>query len=371
MDRGGMFDQVTNGTGPAPARRGPRRATIRDVARTAQVSLGTVSNVLNNPAMVAPATRQRVLAAIEQIGFVRSTAAHQLRAGRSRSIGVLILDVANPFFTEMVRGAEHVLVEEGYVLVLCSSDESPEREGRYLRMLEEHRIEGLLVTPAERDLSAVVNLHERGIPTVLLDRPAPDGSLCSVTVDDARGGELAAGHLFDEGHRSLVLINGPVSIRQCADRRRGARRAARRAGLVADDAIVEVGVAALTAEQGETAMRRILADGALPSAVMCANDLLALGALKALSAAGVRIPEDVGIVGYDDVVFSSMLSPALTSVRQPKLELGASAAELLLEELRDGDHEHRQLTFAPELVVRASSRRSPRRSTGARRRARP
>ena len=342
----------------SPARRPGeprRRATIRDVALRAEVSLGTVSNVLNRPELVAPETRQRVLDAISDTGFVRSSAAHQLRAGKSRSIGVVILDVANPFFTELVRGIEHTMVEHGYALVLCSTDESASREQRYLRMLEEHRVEGVLATPAERDLTPFVALAERGVPTVLLDRPAPAGRLCAVTVDDARGGELAAAHLFGLGHRRIAFVNGPATIRQCADRRRGARRAARRAGLDAGDAIWEVLVPSLTAEQGEAASARVLEREPRPTAVMCANDLLALGVLKGVVARGLRVPEDLALIGYDDVAFSSMLSPALTSVRQPKFELGATAAGLLLEELSGSPHEHRQVVFAPELEVRAST----------------
>jgi LacI family transcriptional regulator len=330
--------------------------TIRDVAELAGVSIGTVSNVLNNPTMVAPATRARVLAAIESTGFVRSTAAHQLRGGKSRSVGVVILDVSNPFFTDMVRGAEQALRDEGYVLVLCSTDESPERERHYLGLLEEHRVEGVLITPAERELAHVVALAGRGIPTVLLDRSAPAGSLCSVTVDDVRGGELAAAHLLSSGHERIALVNGPSSIRQCADRRRGARRAARRLGLDVDTAVAEIAVPALTDVHGERAAERLLGELAGVDAVMCANDLLALGVLRGLAARGVSVPDEMAVVGYDDVAFAAMLSPSLSSVRQPKLELGIAGAELLLEESRDPHHVHREVRFEPELVVRASSR---------------
>jgi LacI family transcriptional regulator len=332
-----------------------RRVTIRDVARLASVSIGTVSNALNNPALVAPDTLQRVVSAIEATGFVRSTAARQLRGGPSRSIGVVILDVANPFFTEMVRGAERALRDDGYVLVLCSTDESADRERYYLRLLEEHRVEGILVTPAERDLSHIEALADRGIPTVLLDRESTDGALCSVTVDDVRGGEMAAAHLFGQGHERIYLVNGPSSIRQCADRRRGARRAARRAGLAVDHAVVEIAVPALTIDHGEACVDEMLSVRARPRAVMCANDLLALGVLRALTERGVRVPDEMSVVGYDDVSFASMLSPALTSVRQPKFEIGAAGAELLLEESRDVGHVHRVVRFEPEIAIRASS----------------
>jgi LacI family transcriptional regulator len=332
------------------------RVTIREVARLAQVSLGTVSNTLNNPDVVAPRTRARVLEAIEQTGFVRSTAAHQLRAGKSRTVGVVLLDIANPFFGEMVRGAERVLRDKGYVLMVCSSDESTERELRYLRVLEEHRVDGLLIAPVEPDLKAVAALARRGIPTVLLDRDAGSLDLCSVTVDDVRGGELAASHLVDLGHEVIAFVNGPLSIRQCADRLDGARRALGRALRPSSPVLVEISVSALTVDHGEAAVGPLLAATPRPTAVMCANDLLALGVLRGLTNAGVRVPDEVALVGYDDVAFASMLSPALTSVRQPKYELGVSAAELLLEETDERSvHRHRSVRFEPDLVVRASS----------------
>ena len=334
----------------------PVRVTIREVARLAQVSLGTVSNTLNNPNVVAPHTRARVLEAIEQTGFVRSTAAHQLRVGKSRTVGVVLLDIANPFFGEMVRGAERVLRDKGYVLMVCSSDESTEREHRYLRVLEEHRVDGLLIAPVERDLKTVAALARRGIPTVLLDRDAGSLDLCSVTVDDVRGGELAASHLVDLGHKVIGFVNGPLSIRQCADRLDGARRAMRRARRPSRPVLLEIAVSALTVDHGEAAVGPLLAATPRPTAVMCANDLLALGVLRGLTNAGVRVPDEVALVGYDDVAFASMLSPALTSVHQPKFELGVSAAELLLEETDESSvHRHRSVRFEPALVVRASS----------------
>jgi LacI family transcriptional regulator len=332
-----------------------RRVTIRDVAHMAEVSLGTVSNVLNNPEVVAAPTRRRVLDAIDKTGFVRSTAAHQLRVGKSRTVGVVLLDIANPFFAEMVRGAEGVLRDKGYVLMVCSTDESIERERRYLRVLEEHRVDGLLITPVEHDLHEVAGLAARGIPTVLLDRDAGDQELCSATVDDVRGGELAAGHLFQLGHETVAFVNGPPSIRQCADRREGAQRALRGARRRGPATLREITVNALSVAQGEKAVEALLSLTPRPSAVMCANDLIALGTLKRLSEAGVAVPGDVAVVGYDDVSFASMLSPPLSSVRQPKYELGAIAAELLLEEALGANHKHCSVRFEPELVVRASS----------------
>jgi LacI family transcriptional regulator len=190
---------------------------------------------------------------------------------------------------------------------------------------------------------------------VLLDCHGEANSLCSATVDDVRGGELAASHLFGLGHKTIAFVNGPTSIRQCADRREGARKALRRARRRSEATLGEITVSALAVDHGERAVAAILAATPRPTAVMCANDLLALGVLRGLAEIGISVPDEIAVVGYDDVTFASMLSPALTSVRQPKYELGATAAQLLLEEALGSEHEHRSVRFEPELIVRASS----------------
>jgi LacI family transcriptional regulator len=358
VNRLGPVERRNSSSSGADHTSAKRRVTIREVANLAQVSLGTVSNVLNNPLVVAPATRKRVLDAIDSTRFVRNTAAHQLRVGKSRTIGVVLLDIANPFFTEIVRGAEHVLREQDYALMLCSTDESAKRERRYFRVLEEHRVDGILVCPVDSDLESAVALVASGIPTVLLDRDGSSHGLCSAAVDDIRGAELAADHLFELGHQAIALVNGPATIRQCIDRKEGARRSVQRARC-RSASLQEIVVGALTIDQGEAAVVALLAAEPRPSAVMCANDLLAFGVLRGLAAAGVAVPEEMAVVGYDDVVFASMLSPSLSSVRQPKYELGVAAAELLLEEVTGAPHEHRAIRFEPELVVRASSTPRP------------
>ena len=331
-------------------------SSIREVARRAGVSLGTVSNVLNRPEIVAEATRQRVQLAIDEIGFVRNGSARQLRAGRSQYIGLVVLDVANPFFTEVARGAEDAASEAGYVVILCNSDDSFDKENRYLRVLEEQRAQGLLITPVQNDVSYLQRLHRRGIAVVLLDRPSRTRDLCSVAVDDVRGGELAATHLLEQGHKRLAFVNGQLSIRQCADRRRGVQRAVKAAGLDLSSAIFEITVPTLNTREGEACVEALLNARIKPSAAFCANDLLALGLMRGLTKRGVSIPGDLALVGYDDVEFASVLSTPLTSVRQPKYELGRTATELLLDEANNPTtHEHRQVMYQPELVVRESS----------------
>src|SRR2546425_9180789 len=263
-------------------------------------------------------TRTRVHQASDEIGFVRNGSARQLRAGTSQHIGLIVLDVANPFFTEVARGVEDLANQAGYVVILCNSDDSVEKESHYLHVLEEQRTQGVLITPVQSDASYLQRFRQRGIAVVLLDRPSRIKDLCSVSVDDVRGGELAAAHLLAQGHERIAFVHGPLSIRQCADRRRGVLRAVKSAGLDPDRVLVDITTPAQSARDGEESVEKLLSARIKPTAVFCANDLLALGLMRGLTRQGISILRDVALVGYDDVEFASMLSTPLTSIRQPK-----------------------------------------------------
>jgi LacI family transcriptional regulator len=343
-----------NGDGRRQAVSG--RVTIRDVAEQAGVSLGTASNVLNRPDRVAADTLARVLEVIDQLGFVRSSAAHQMRGGNSRCFGAVVLDASSPSSTETIRGLEDAVHEQGCAVVVCSTDGSPEREARYLRLLEEQRVQGIVITPATRNVTHLHTLRDRGTVVVLLDRHGSDGELCSVSVDHAGGGELTARHLFELGHTRIAFINGPLHLAQCQARRRGMRRAARLAGLDIEETIIEFTIDPLTAfNQVERIVDSFLELEERPTAVGCVNDQIALTVLRALAERGIRVPRDVSVVGYDDVEFAAMLSPSLTSIRLPKYELGRAAAELLIAETSDPEHRHSDIRFDAELVERQST----------------
>jgi LacI family transcriptional regulator len=330
--------------------------SIKDVAVRAGVSIGTVSNVLNRPDKVADATRQLVLAAITELGFVRNSSAAQLRAGTSRSLGLIVLDMANPFFHDVAKGVEDVATELGYAVVLCNSDEQAMREDRYLQVLEEQRVRGVLITPVEVSSERLDALRRRGTPTVLVDRHDPRVNCCSVAVDDVAGGELAGGHLVERGHKRIAFFSGPLSLRQCADRLAGLRNAVEAAGLIADDVIEVVELPALKARISYEAARRMFEEHTDITAAFCANDLLALGLLRAAVSTGRKVPDDVAIIGYDDIEFAADAAVPLSSVRQPTLQMGRNAAQLLLEECDHPEtHAHQQVMFKPELVVRDST----------------
>ena len=331
--------------------------SIRDVAAYAGVSVGTVSNVLNRPDVVAEPTRSRVQAAIKQLGFIRNESARQLRAGRSRTIGLVVLDVANPFFTDVARGVEDEASESGLAVILCNSDDQQAKETHYLELLEEHRVQGILITPVPGSHERLARLQRRGTPVVLVDSRSPTHGQCSVAVDDVLGGDIAVTHLLAEQHERIVFVGGPMTFRQVADRHEGAVRALERAGLRAGQLQV-IETAALNVSAGKLAGAAIadMPAGRRPTAVFCANDLLALGVLQEMTASRIRVPDSISIVGYDDIDFAAAAAVPLSSVRQPRHQLGRTAAQLLLDEaLGDKSHQHRQVVFEPELVVRQSS----------------
>ena len=328
---------------------------IRAVADRAGVSLGTVSNVLNQPHLVSPSTRAKVEEAIRELNFVRNDAARQLRTGRGSALGLIVLDVRNPFFTDMARGVEDVANDIGCAVILCNSDESREKQESYLKLLLRQGVQGVLITPASQDHQDLQAMRDRGTPVVLLDHSGEDTGECSVGVDDVAGGNLAVTHLLSRGHERITFISGPLTLRQCQDRLSGARGAMTQAGRDPDSLnIIEVG--SLNVTRGRRAGEQILANRSSATAVFCGNDLLALGVLQAAIRAGIRVPDDLAIVGYDDIDFAAAAGVPLTSVYQPSYQMGRTAAELLLDEVRAKTaHEHRQVTFEPELIERSSS----------------
>jgi LacI family transcriptional regulator len=332
-------------------------AGVKDVAAAAGVSLGTVSNVLNRPELVSATTRAKVEQAMESLGFVRNESARQLRAGSSRILAYLMLDAGNPFFTDVARGVEDAAREAGLSVFLCNSNEDAGREADYLDLLEQQRVQGVLITPVDPDSSRLITLPARGTPVVVVDRAIDDGEHCSVAVDDVLGGEVALVHLIELGHTRIAYVGGPTNIGQVTDRRQGARQALERAALPAAN-LVELVTGAMTVAEGRGAGQRLagLPLERRPTAAFCANDLLALGLLQQCVSLGLRVPEDLAIVGYDDIEFAAAAAVPLTSVRQPRQLLGKTAAELLLDESSNPDHEHQRVTFTPELVVRTSTR---------------
>jgi LacI family transcriptional regulator len=332
---------------------------MRDVAVLAQVSVGTVSNVLNSPDRVAAATRLRVEQAIDKLGWVPNESARQLRAGRSRSIGMVVMDIANPFFTDVARGAEELLYGEQYSVQIGNSDQDPERELTLLERFEQQRVGGVLFAPIEDSAERVLQLRRRGIPVVIVDRVGTGADFCSVGVDDLAGGRLAGQHLLDQGHRRLAFVGGPSSLAQVRDRRRGMELALEHPGEGVS--LLAVSTPALGIADGVSSAGEIAAlpEGERPTAVFAACDLVAIGLLQGFVTAGLRVPDDVAIIGYDDIAFAAAAAVPLSSIRQPREDIGRKSAELLVSEIEAADsaapHHHESVRFTPQLVARRST----------------
>jgi LacI family transcriptional regulator len=331
--------------------------SIRDVAERAGVSVGTVSNVLNRPDRVSEAVATRVQNAIRELGYVRNDAARQLRAGRSSSVGLVVLDARNPFFTDVARGAEDAAAEHGVAVLLGDSDQKPEREAAYLDLFEEQRVRGVLVSPLGDVSERLQRMRSLVTPVVLVDRMAEHASLSSVSVDDVAGGRTAVAHLLETGRRRIAFVGGPLELRQVADRLVGAREAV---AAVAGAHLEVLEVTALSVLEGRR-MGEALAvrpPDERPDAVFTANDLLAVGLLQALVMHGAaRVPDDIALIGFDDIDFASATIVPLSSIRQPSRLIGQTALGILLEEADDPTLAPRQVVFQPELVVRESSAR--------------
>lgn len=342
---------IQNGKGH---RRTPSRVRMGEVAAHAEVSVGTVSNTLNHPDRVSPLTRDRVHAAIRELGFTPNQHARVLMGASSNVIGLVVVDVLSPFFMEIAHAVERAAREAGHVVILCNSENDHAKEFSLLQMLEDQRVRGALLSPAGGGEPTVEGLH--GLPVVYLDYEEGPGA-CSVSVDHVAGGRLAAQHLLSMGHRQLAFVGGRPGLHQFQLRTQGMRDAIIAAGLDPTQALIEVHEDGIGLDSGTMAAQRLIADG-LPSGICCGNDMIAFGVFRELQRCGIRVPEDVALVGYDDVEFAESWIVPLTSIRQPTREMGRRAAQLLFEHAADRpDHKHQQIVLQPELIARETSKR--------------
>ena len=332
-----------------------RPVSIKDVARESGVSPGTVSNVLNHPERVTEAKRLRVEESVRRLGFVRNESARHLRTGNSHTLGLLLLDVWNPFFTEMARGVEDWAFDRGWPILISNSARQPAREVIYLNLFAERRVDGIIVVPHGDITERLIDLRNRGIATVMVDQRGSGDATMSVSLDDVHGGELAANHLLQLGHRRISFIGNPNQVTQVRDRLFGATKAVAASNLPAQLSILEP--TDLTVAAGRDIGEMIV--GIPPSerstALFASNDLVAIGIMQILLRAGVRIPHEIAIVGYDDIEFARQSTVPLTSIRQPAYEMGRTAAQLITAALTGEPPTSRHIVFEPELVIREST----------------
>ena len=326
---------------------------MRDVAALAGVSHGTVSHFLNHPARVSAEKAERIRRAIDSLGFVPNIAGRQLRLGTSSAIAYIAPDVSNPYFATIAEGVEQRAAERGLSVFIANSNRLRSREDAYLGLFEQHQVRGMLVASHESIEDRLVQLRQRGTPSVLVGQTAVSLDQASVSVDDVLGGELATGHLLELGLARIAFVGGPLDVRQVGDRLEGASRAVRKAGSATLEVIpmTERTIAGGMAVAQELLRRPV---ALRPDGVFAANDLLAIGLLHDLVNAGVRVPQDIALIGYDDIEFAASSIIPLSSIRSPHEDFGMAAVDLLLARL-DGTIENPHQIFRPQLVVRAST----------------
>lgn len=336
------------------AARSPDKVTLADVAAEAGVSMMTVSRVVNDRPGVGDATRRRVRRAIDTLGYRPNIVARGLKASRSHTLGLLVPDITNPYFPEIVRGAEDVAFDAGYTVLLNNVIEDTGREAAALQAFEDRRVDGVIACSPRLPEERLHQLLRRHDAAVVINRRAPADVAGSVRVDHEHGARIAVRHLLDVGCRRIAMLSGPPSSHAGHERRAGldAELGQRGTTLCEDD--VEPG--APTVDGGARAAAALLARRPDLDGLLCFNDLVAAGAMQALADAGRRVAEDVAVIGYDDIPFARMFTPSLTTLHVPTYELGVHAMRMLLARM-DGRQRSVGIVVQPELVARDSTRR--------------
>ncbi len=339
-----------------------RTVTIRDVARRVGVSVSTVSRVLNGTSYVSPETKRLVLEAIQDLDFAPSQIARGFATKKTATIGLIIPDVTNPFFSDVARGTEDVAIEEGFATILCNSDWKSEREFMYLDLLRGRWVDGVIVVGSRSEPAALAAAIGR-TPYVLVERLHTQTAY-TVWTDNRRGGALATQHLLDSGCRTFVHVSGPPDSPSSTERRLGFMDVMRRAGI----ATYQIIEGDYRYQSGVEIGQQIFSGQTIPEGIFAANDMMAIGILHAATLAGVRVPDDTAVIGYDNITPAEYAAPPLSTIDQPAYEMGRAAMSLLLERMQAGRHDGTgdhldthmdpQREFQPRLIVRRSTQRT-------------
>jgi LacI family transcriptional regulator len=331
------------------------RITIKDVAHKVGVNPSTVSRVLNGDSnlSIREETRNRILEAIQEMGYRPDPIARSLRMKTSDAIGMLIPDITNPFFPEIIKGAETAASEKGLSLILCNTDENSAKEKDLVRFLIDRRVDGILLFSSRLEDETLVEVEKSGIPFVLVNRGSRSNSGPHVVVDNSQGAQLAVQHLIRLGHRRIAHISGFLYTETGLERFEGYRKSLNAAGLpFVSEYMVEAGFAE---QKGYTAMQKLLSVSKPPTAVFAANDLMAMGAMTAVIEKGLRIPEDLSIVGFDDIWVARRITPSLTTIRIPLNEMGYLAVQMIADKIKKNTLINERVILPPELVIRSST----------------
>jgi LacI family transcriptional regulator len=327
---------------------------MQDVAERAGVSVTSVSHVINQTRIVSNELRERVLVAMNELGYQPNDLARSLRRKETYTIGVIVTNSADPFFAEVTRGIEDTCFEQGYNIILCNSDSDLDKELFHTTVLTKKRVDGILFLAAGgQSTTHIGTVYEQGTPLVVVDRYIPAMAVDMVLINNAYGGWLATRHLIELGHHRIGCISGPSDITLSAERVTGYRQALQEAGLPTDESLIIRGN--FQYESGFESAQYLLAQPKPPTAIFACNDLMAIGAINAAIKCGRQVPAQLSIVGFDDIRMAGYINPLLTTIAQPKYEMGTIATTMLLDRIHTQDMPPRQKLLDTRLVVREST----------------
>lgn len=334
--------------------------TIKDIARLANVSVTTVSRVINNKSEgVSAETRQKILQLVEELGYKPNAIARGLVTKKTKTIGLIVPDISNPFFPDIARGVEDGAHIYGYNVFLCNTDDDLEKEIEYINALNEKYVDGIIFTGtgsiSSSNFRHIMELIKSGIPVVMMDRRIDSDEIYGVFVDNFEGGYLAARHLVELGHRKIACITGPLKVKNARERLEGYKKALSESGIEIDERLIYEGDYKMAG--GMVGMEKLLKENEEITAVFTCNDLMAYGAYKTIRSLGRRIPDDISVVGFDDIQLSQIVEPSLTTVKQPSYDMGLAAARMLIKLVEGKKVKERVMVFKPQLVVRRSTKK--------------
>ena len=328
-------------------------ATIHDVAKLAGVAPITVSRVINNSGYVSDITREKVQAAISDLGYVPNILARSLRSKRTHTLALVFTDITNPFFTILARGVEDTASIAGYNVIFCNTDESHEKEDDYIQLLLQKQVDGILLVPANSNTRSIKVIQEQDTPLVIVDRRVSSSNVDIVRGDSEGGAYQLTKHLIDLDHRRITIISGPCNVSTAEDRILGYKRAMEEFGLKEN---IKSLYGNFSQTSGNDLTRKIFSQSPQPTALFTANNLMAIGALRALQDLYLKVPEDVALVSFDDIPENLTAFPFITVVRQPSYEMGCRATELLISRINnDSNLDYQDIVFPVEFMERASS----------------
>lgn len=332
-------------------------ATIREVAQRAGVSPSTVSHVINQTRYVSEDVTGRVRRAMKELGYRPNMLARSLRRGETRTVGMILPDSSNPYFAELGHAIESCVFNHGYSLILCNSEGDREKEAFYTRVLMEKQVDGVLFISSGYEDDSIQPLLENGIPLVVIDRICGDLEVDVVLTDNYQGGYEAGSYLAGLGHRRMGMITGPTRVTPSAERETGFRQALSEQGLGLDENLIASGT--FNANTGYKAAKTLLSNPHPPEAIFASNDMMAVGALRAAHELGLSVPGDLSLVGFDDIELASYVVPPLTTIAQPKDEIGKAAVELIIRRITEPKRSPEKIMLQNTLVQRSSCRRFP------------